>query len=84
MHNCLEMYEEACRAGDVVVYSIRQRTTGARVACFAAQRESRGPWWTLLEVKGRMNTEAGAELERIAHAMVVKLNGGRGGAVPPF
>ena len=84
MHNCLEMYEDACRAGDVVVYSIRQRTTGARVACFAAQRETRGPWWLLLEVKGRMNTEVGAELERIAHAMVVKLNGGRGGAVPPF
>ncbi|HWH40713.1 MAG TPA: hypothetical protein VNU21_12800, partial [Usitatibacter sp.] len=84
MHNCLEMYEDACRAGDVVVYSIRVRATSERVACFAAQREARGPWWTLLEVKGRMNTQVGAELERIAHAMVVKLNGGRGGAVPPF
>jgi hypothetical protein len=31
-----------------------------------------------------MNTKASPELERIAHAMVVKLNGGRGGAVPPF
>jgi hypothetical protein len=84
MKNCLASYEEACRSGEVVVYSIRERSTGARIACFAAERAGDGDSWELIEVAGKMNAAVDEDLERIGHAMVVKLNGGRGGAVAPF
>lgn len=83
MKNCLATYEEACRAGDVSVYSIRERSTGTRIACFAAERVADDDW-QLIEVAGKMNAMVDEELERIGHAMVVKLNGGRGGEVAPF
>jgi hypothetical protein len=82
MKNCLVSYGEACWLGDLVVYSIRRRSTGARIACFAAERA--GASWRLVEAAGKMNTEVDDEIERIAHAMVVKLNGARGGEVAPF
>jgi PcfJ-like protein len=84
MKNCLATYEEACRAGAVAVYSIRERSTGTRIACFAAERIRQGESWELIEVAGKMNSAVDDELARIGHAMVVKLNGGRGGEVPPF
>ena len=84
MKNCLVGYEEACRAGDVAVFSIRERATGARIACFAAEQAVDGTTWELIEVAGKMNAAVDEEIERIAHAMVVKLNGGKGGMVPPF
>ncbi|HET9653122.1 MAG TPA: HIRAN domain-containing protein [Usitatibacter sp.] len=83
MKNCLATYEVACRSGDVAVYSIRDRSTGARIACFAAERVADDDW-QLIEVAGKMNAMVDDELERIGHAMVVKLNGGRGGEVVPF
>lgn len=84
MKNCLANYEEACRAGDIVVFSIRRRSTGARIACFAAERCEDGGRWELVEIAGKMNATVDEAVERIAHAMVAKLNGGRGGEVPPF
>ncbi len=84
MKNCLASYEEACRSGAVVVFSIRERSTGARIACFAAQRADDGRSWELVEAAGKMNAEVDVETERIGHAMVAKLNGGRGGDVAPF
>ena len=84
MKNCLATYEDACRCGAIAVYSIRQRSTGARVACFAAERDADGAPWQLIDVAGKMNALVDDELERIGHAMVVKLNGGRGGEVAPF
>ena len=84
MKNCLATYEDACRSGEIVVFSIRQRSTGVRVACFAAEKDQYSPTWELIEVAGKMNAAINDELERIGHAMVVKLNGGRGREVPPF
>lgn len=84
MKNCLETYEDACREGEVVVFSIRERSTGARVACFAAEHGGDGAMWDLVEVAGKKNSVVDEEVERIGHAMVAKLNGGRGGDVPPF
>lgn len=84
MRNCLANYEEACRAGDIVVFSIRERSTGERIACFAAERFGDGRSWELVEIAGKMNAAVDEAVERIAHAMVAKLNGGRGGEVPPF
>ncbi len=83
MKNCLASYEDACRSVDVAVYSIRERSTGARIACFAAERV-RGDDWKLIEVAGKMNAAVDEDIERIGHAMVAKLNGGRGGEVAPF
>jgi hypothetical protein len=84
MKNCLANYEEACRSGDIVVFSIRKRSTGARVACFAAERCGDGGDWKLVEIAGKMNANVDEAVERIAHAMVAKLNGSRGGEVAPF
>ena len=84
MKNCLESYEEACRAGDVVVFSIRERTGAARIACFAAQRGEDELSWSVTEVAGKMNATVDPDIERVAEATVVKLNGGRGGKLPPF
>lgn len=84
MKNCLATYEEACRSGAIVVFSIRERSTGARVACFAAERGDDGTSWQLVEVAGKMNSPVDDDVERMGHAMVAKLNGGRGGDVPPF
>ena len=83
MKNCLESYEDACRSGRMVVFSIRDRASGTRVACCAAQRNDDGSW-AVLQVAGKMNAEVDEEIARIAEAAVMKLNGGRGGKVPPF
>ena len=84
MKNCLESYEEACRAGDVIVFSLRERANGARIACFAAQRDEDDASWSVMEVAGKLNASVAADIQRVAEATVVKLNGGRGGEVPPF
>ena len=84
MKNCLANYEDACRCGDVVAFSIRQRATGKRLACFAVEQDGDDGRWTVVEVAGKMNAEVDAEMARIAEATTVKLNGGRGGDVPPF
>ena len=84
MKNCLANYEDACRSGDVLVFSIRELPNLQRLACFAAQRIEGTRNWEVLEVAGKMNSAAGGDMERIAEAMVVKLNGGRGGKVAPF
>ena len=83
MKNCLGTYVEACRSGEVAVYSIRERSTGARIACFAAELLADDDW-QLIEVAGKMNAPVDEDIERIGHAMVAKLNGGRGGEVAPF
>lgn len=84
MKNCLESYVDACRSGDVIVFSIRERANGARVACFAAQRVEDLRHWSVIQVAGKMNALVDEEIARLAEATVVKLNGGRGGDVPPF
>jgi hypothetical protein len=83
LKNCLESYEDACRAGDIMVFSVRERASGHRVACFAAQQDDEGSWF-VLEAAGKLNAAVDDEMARIAEAAVVKLNGGKGGAVPPF
>lgn len=84
MKNCLANYEDACRWGEVAVFSIRERSSGARIACFAVEQLEDGRSWELVEVAGKMNATVDEEVERIAHAMVAKLNGGRGEEVPPL
>lgn len=74
MKNCLANYEEACRSGDIVVFSIREHSTGARIACFAAERCADGGRWELVEIAGKMNAAVDEAGERVAHAMVAKLN----------
>jgi hypothetical protein len=51
MKNCLAGHVDACHSGDLVVYSIRERSTGARIACFAAERA--GASWQLVEAAER-------------------------------
>lgn len=76
MKNCLADYEDACRAGEVLVFSVRDDLTDERLACFAATRYD-DEAWELIEVAGRMNEAVGEEIARVAEATVGKLNGTR-------
>jgi hypothetical protein len=74
MKNCLADYEYACRAGDVLVLSIRDQATDERLACFAASRDGPGQAWTLIDVAGKMNSVVNEKIARVAEGVVAKMN----------
>jgi hypothetical protein len=68
MANCLATYEEGCAYGEIVVFSIRTRASGKRVACFAIACED--DRWELVQVVGKANSPVSAEIEAIAHQVL--------------
>jgi hypothetical protein len=73
MKNCLEDYEEQCRAGDTLVFSIRDALTSERVACFSLFREGPREAWEIEGVAGKMNEEVDQELWDVARVVAVVL-----------
>jgi hypothetical protein len=58
----------------MIVFSIRDRSKGARLACFAAAWSPTDPPWQLVEVAGKMNSAVPPEVEAVAIAVVERMN----------
>ena len=74
MKNCLEDYEDDCRAGTYVVFSIRDALTGKPEACLSASRDSPDEPWEMDQLAGKMNAPVREELLPIAKRVLQRLN----------
>ena len=70
MHNCLMSLEGDCRAGNVVVFSIRK--DGRRLASFTAERKP--DLWKAVEIAGKLNRAVPEEIKAIALRATDRLN----------
>lgn len=66
MRNCLGTRAEDCANGFIVVFSIRDRRSGKRLACFSVTWVPKAGFWQLLQIAGKSNAEASAELTDLA------------------
>ena len=74
MRNCLEDYDEYCRSGNVVLFSIRDALTSERTACFAVSRADQGGPWELEQIAAKMNEPASEEACAVAALVVERMN----------
>ena len=72
MHNCLERYEADCRFEAMAVYSIRDRASGGRAACFSLELDLEDHVWRLGQVSGRGNCRVAQELVGVALASLAR------------
>lgn len=66
MENCLATYEADCRAGTVVIFSIRDALTSERVGCFSVGRRGTDDAWQVGEVNGPHNEPLDDEFVELA------------------
>jgi hypothetical protein len=72
MKNCLAGFEDECRAGELVVFSIRSLPTDERIACLSVTLGPAG--WQLVELAGKMNKKVPAEIAAVADKVVAALD----------
>lgn len=78
LRNCLSSYAEACMLGDLSIFSVRNATSGERVACFSVKRtcgEGSVARWKLGSMAGKCNQPAPAPVPTLAREVVERLNG---------
>lgn len=74
MRNCLASMEADCRRGKLAAFSIRLE--GRCTACFTlTQVAVARPFWTLLQVAGKSNSQVQPEIRDVAMQVVRSLNG---------
>jgi hypothetical protein len=71
MHHCIETYSDRCRQGEIRVYSVRDRSTGKRLATATVEHSQyRGvECWTLGDVKGHWNAPVSRDVLEAAEAL---------------
>jgi hypothetical protein len=74
MKNCLRDYEDDCRVGSAVVFSIRDALTSERAACFVAGRIEPGEKWEIEQIAGKMNAAARDGMREVAERVVARMH----------
>lgn len=66
MRNCLGTMAEDCASGRIAVFSIRDRCSDKRHACFSVTWVPKPGFWQILQIAGKRNTEASTALTDLA------------------
>jgi hypothetical protein len=72
LHNCADTYIARCRQGVELLLSLRDRSTGKRIALASARR--RGDDWVLDQVAGPCNMQVSVSVRQIAELSVGEVN----------
>jgi hypothetical protein len=73
MEHCVGSYDDDCRAGEIRIFSVRERKSGQRVATLSVERVEREtgmPSWEVGEINGPGNAGVTSRLEVAADAVV--------------
>jgi hypothetical protein len=73
MRNCLGTRAEDCARGYIVVFSIRDRRSDKRHACFSVTWVPKPGFWQLLQIAGKRNAEASPALTDLALRVIATL-----------
>lgn len=72
LHNCADSYISRCKKGDELLISLRDKTTGRRVALALAVR--RAQHWSLEEIAGPCNEPVQLAIRKYAKQAVAEIN----------
>ncbi len=72
LHNCADSYIERCRQGSELLLSLRDRSTGKRIALASARRQ--GEDWVLGQVAGPCNMKVSPLVQKTAEQAVGEVN----------